>query len=391
MFTRALPHLRREADAPKEPGLLRAHVRLLVTSRRAGYQQAQLDQTEVSLRVAAVPQRSGDLAGLVVTKQVRAPDPASLQVDLHSLGAGPGVRCRGGAEELEVRVAAGLGQQDPTADLEVVVAGEPAQAAEQRGDIPSASRATIGEQERAGVGGGQLRGVGDQVPKPGEQVGGEPDPPARWERSDPAGECLVFREILRVRVPLSGRRITVLAAPRHALSIRGYKPQLHRFASEQFGVRGEDRGGDPAGLGAVDGGPVRGEEADPAGDVAGPERGDHRPTCENAHGIARRPGADLDPELGEQLDRRAAEVDRDPRLDPVDQDPDQVPGRGGSPHLAAAGEQPAQVGEDRRGGHGPGLGDQDPAGDAAADRVGPRVTSRPPGCGRQGLGLVKRR
>ncbi len=297
MFTRALPHLRREADAPEWPSLLRAHVRLLVTSRRAGYQQAQLDQTEVSLGVAAVPQRGGDLAGLVVTEQVRAPDPAPLQVDLHSLGAGPGVRCCGGAEELEVGVAAGLGQQDPTADLEVVVAGEPAQAAEQRGDIPSASRATIGEQERAGVGGGQLRGVGDQVPEPGEQVGGEPDPPAMRERSDPAGERLVFREILRARVPLSGRRITVRVGPRHALPVRRYKPQLHRFTAEQFGVRRENGGGDPALLGAGDGGPVRGEETDPAGGVVGAEADDHRGACEDPHGFTGRPGGGLDPEL----------------------------------------------------------------------------------------------
>jgi hypothetical protein len=146
---------------------------------------------------------------------------------------------------------------------------------------------------------------------------------------------------------------------------------LHRFTSEQFGIRREDSGGDPAGLGAGDGGPVCGEEADPAGEVVGAEADDHRAVCEDPHSLAGRPIRDLDPELGEQLAGAAAQVDGDPGDDPVDQRGDHAAGRGGSTGAADPAVKPAQVGEDRRGGAGPWLRDEDPAGDDAADRVGP--------------------
>ena len=203
-------------------------------------------------------------------------DPATIQVGLHRLGGSFGARRGVDAHGLEVGVAAGLGEQVAVADLQVAVASEPAQAPEQRGDVPGAGGATVCEQERPGVGGGQVGGVADPITAPGEQVSGEADPSAGGQRSDPAGERVVVLKILRARVPLYIGRITVRAAPRHALSVRRSKPQLHRFAPEQFGVRRENGGGDPAGLGAGDGGPVRGEEADPAGGVVGAETDDHR-------------------------------------------------------------------------------------------------------------------
>lgn len=298
-------------------------------------------------------------------------DPEPIQVGLHRLGGLFGARRGVDVHDLEVGVAAGLGEQVAVADLQVPVAGEPAQAPEQRGDVAGAGGAVVGEQQRPGVGGGQVGGVADPIPTAGEQFGGEPDPSAGGQRSQPAGERVVVLRILRTCVPLYVGRITVLAAPRHALSVRCSKPQLLRFTSEQFGVRRENCGGDPAGLGAGDGGPVCGEEADPAGAVVGSEADDHRAVCEDPHGLAGRPIRDLDPELGEQLEGAAAQVDGDPGYDPVDQRGDHAAGRGGSSGAADPAVEPAQVGEDGRGGAGPGLRQEDPARDDVADRVWP--------------------
>ena len=231
-------------------------------------------------------------------------------------------------------MAAGLGEQVAVADLQVAVASEPAQAPEQRGDVPGAGGATVCEQERPGVGGGQVGGVADPIPAPGEQVSGEADPSAGGQRSDPAGERVVVLKILRARVPLYIGRITVRAAPRHALSVRRSKPQLLLFASEQLGVRREYVGGDPAGLGAGDGGPVRGEEADPAGAVAAAEADDHRAGREDPHGFPGGPLAGLDPELGEQADGEASQVDGGAGDDEADHGPDGGAGGGGSSGLA---------------------------------------------------------
>lgn len=158
---------------------------------------------------------------------------------------------------------------------------------------------------------------------------------------------------------------------------------MHRVAPKQFGVRREDGRGDPAGLGAGDGGPMRGEEADPAGGVVGAEADDHRPAGEDPHGLAGGPIRDLDPELGEQVGGAAAQVDGDPGHDPVDQRVDHAPGGGGSPVATDPAVEPAQVGEDRRGGHGPGLGQQDPTRDPAADWVGPGMPASPARARRQ--------
>ena len=99
-------------------------------------------------------------------------------------------------------MAAGLGEQVAVADLQVPVAGEPAQAPEQCGDVAGAGGAVVGEQQRSGVGGGQVRGVADPIPAAGKQIGGESDPSAGRQRSDPTGDRVVVLNILRTRVPL---------------------------------------------------------------------------------------------------------------------------------------------------------------------------------------------
>ena len=183
--------------------------------------------------------------------------------------------------------------------------------------------------------------------------------------------------ILRARVPYSGGRITVRAAPRHALPVRRSKPQLHRVAAKQFGVRCEDGGGDPACLGAGDGGPVRGEESDSAGGVVGSEADDHREACEDPHSLAGGSIRDLDPELGEQLGGAAAQIYGDPGDDPVDQRGDHAPGGGRSSGAADPAVESAQVGEDGPGGDLPWLVEQEAARDPAADGVGARVLAGP--------------
>ena len=373
MFIRAAAQLGREAGAVVVPGLLGGHVRprALATAGAAGHQQAELDEAQLRFGVPPHPKRGGDLAGLEVSEQIRAPNSAALQVGLHSPGDRPGVRSGVDPQDLEVGVATGFGEQVAVADLEVAPGGQPVQGPEEAGGLAVASGAAVREQERPRVGGGQVRGVADPITAPREQVGGEADPPAGWQRSDPAGERVVVLNILRTRVPYSVGRITVRAKTRHALPVRRSKPQLHRVTAEQFGVRCEDGGGDPAGLGAGDGGPVRGEEADPAGGVVGSEADDHREACEDPHGLAARPIRDLNPELGEQIGRAAAQVDGDPGDDPVDQRGDHAPGGGGSSGAADPAVEPAQVGEDRRCGDRPGLRQEDPARDDAADRVGP--------------------
>jgi hypothetical protein len=378
MFTRAAPHRGREAVTPHVPGL---HLEALrhggdrvgVPGARvgaAGQELAAVLQAEPLLALPVPPRRAREPAGLLASEQIRAVDPEPIQVGLHRLGGLFGARRGVDAHDLEVGVVAGLGEQVAVADLQVPVAGEPAQAPEQRSDVAGAGGAVVGEQERPGVGGGQVSGVADPIPAPGEQIGGELDPPAGGQRSQPAGECVVVLNILRTCVPLYVGRITVRTAPRHALSVRRSKPQLHRFTSEQFGVRREDGGGNPAGLGAGDGGPVRGKEADPAGAVVGSEADDYRETCEDPHSLAGRPIRDLDPKLGEQLEGAAAQIDGDPGDDPVDQCGDHAAGRGGSSGAADPAVEPAQVGEDRRGGAGPGLRQEDPAGDVVAYGVG---------------------
>ena len=187
MFIRAAPQLGREAVAPHEPGLLlealrRGGDRVGVHGPgacAAGQELAAVLQAEPSLLALAVPpDRTGEPAGLLAPEQIRAVDPATIQVGLHRLGGLFRARRHVDAHDLEVGVAAGIGKQVAVADLQVAVAGEPAQASEQRGGLPGAGWATVREQERPGVGGGQVRDVADPIPAPGEQVGGEADPSA---------------------------------------------------------------------------------------------------------------------------------------------------------------------------------------------------------------------
>jgi hypothetical protein len=240
MFTRTAPHLGREAVAPHEPGLhlealRRGGDRVGVPGARAGaagQELADIRQAEPALVLPTPPGRARKTPGLLASEQIRAVDPATIQVGLHRLGGLFGARRGVDAQGLEVGVPAGLGEQVAVADLEVAPGGEPVQGPQEAGGLAVASGAAIGEQERPGVGGGQVRGVADSIPAAGEEIGGESDPPAGGQRSDPAGERAVVLNILRARVPYSGGRITVRAAPRHALPVRRSKPQLLRFASE---------------------------------------------------------------------------------------------------------------------------------------------------------------
>ena len=210
MFTRAAPHRGREAVAPHVPGLhlealRRGGDRVGVPGARAvaaGQELAAVLQAEPLLVLPVPPRRARDPAGLLASEQIRAVNPESIQVGLHRRGGLFGARRGVDAHDLEVGVAAGLGEQVAVADLQVPVAGEPAQAPEQRGDVPGAGGTVVGEQERPGVGGGQVGGVADPIPASGKQIGGESDPSAGRQRSDPTGDRVVVLNILRTRVPL---------------------------------------------------------------------------------------------------------------------------------------------------------------------------------------------
>ena len=210
MFTRAAPHRGREAVAPHVPGL---HLEALrhggdrlgvhgFGAGAAGQELAAVLQAEPLLALTVPPGRARETPCLLASEQIRAVNPEPIQVGLHRLGGLFGARRGVDAHDLEVRVAAGLGEQVAVADLQVPVAGEPAQAPEQRGDVPGAGGTVVGEQERPGVGGGQVGGVADPIPASGKQIGGESDPSAGRQRSDPTGDRVVVLNILRTRVPL---------------------------------------------------------------------------------------------------------------------------------------------------------------------------------------------
>ena len=154
MFTCAAPHLGRETVSPHVLGLHLEAVRRGCDrfgipspgAGAAGQELAAVREAEPVLALTTPPGRARKPAGLLASEQIRAVDPEPIQVVLHRLGGLFGARRNVDAHDLEVGVAAGFGEQVAVADLQVAVAGEPAQAPKQRGDVPSTSGAVVGEQ-----------------------------------------------------------------------------------------------------------------------------------------------------------------------------------------------------------------------------------------------------
>lgn len=336
-------------------------------------------------------QRALERTRLGMSEQVRPHDPEPVQVGLHRLGAGPGVRRQGDAEEHEIGVRIGVGLDPvPAVDPEQPQPLERRDRARDGFDLPSTSRIPGEAQERAGERGSAGAGgrlVFEQEPRGLEQ------PRAPGHGSEPRCRGPEIQGFSGRAFYIGAGHQTVRARIADAMASAPRKAQLHRVA-EQVGSSGEHLRRDRGEARAIHGGEVGGPEPEPAaGSVPGSEVDDHPETREDPHGIAAGPIRGGDPEVAEDLGRGSAAVEDRVALDGGAEHDERAPGDSGAPDPGRdLGPGEPQVLVQGRGRAGPWLLDLDRRRDPGPDRVGawdPRCSLRPSAPGGR-CGLVNR-